>query len=350
MALGNNSEGSGSGQGAEDGEYEDDGNFSSLPAAWEITLFIVTALLIIVVNMFVVLLITRKSSLRTASNLIFVSLAVSDLLMGALGVPLVFAASMDLPDEVLISSALFIKFISFSTMAHILLHTCDRYVYILRALRYEQLLHPRRIYTLLAVTWITTLFASSVRLVWLIGVDFDDDDAEDAMMQKEDNYNICSFTLFFCLPLAVITSVDIHMLCIVHKQSKLISQQNLPSELRKQSTKLLIARKRKAVFTCIIILIVYVLCWLPYFVLAWLQDDFVEPWLLWLIYYIRFISSVCNPWLYTLRKPDLRKAALRWNRKIFPCLRNRNRRQQRNRNSRLVDTVRTGLIDETSPV
>ena len=338
MAAYNNStvppEWSGSGSGD-----DEDLSLDEDVAPWEICVVLLMVIPTVAVNAFVVYLIMRKSSLKTASNLILASLAFSDLLLGALGIPLILACSVILRDSVCSSSAIVITFISFSTVAHIMLHTCDRYIYIMRALRYEELMYPRRAYRILTLTWIITLVASAARLFYSIDFDADTvDDQEEELMeeairQKEHIYSIFSLTCFFCLPLVIITFMDAHMMCVIHRQSKLISQQNLPSELRKQSAKLLIGRKRKAVLTCILILIVYVLCWLPYFVLVWLEQMVKEGTLqiplglFWFVYYVRFMSSVCNPWLYTLRKHDLREAASSWVKNIFPCLRRRQRNQ-----------------------
>ena len=332
----------GSGRGLGPGEeefYYEEG--SILP--WEFAIFATLALLIVVPNLFIVTIITRTHRLRTGTNLIFASLAVSDSLMGMVGIPLVVVASTwSFYKELVLSSAVFINFISLSTMVHILLHTCDRYVYILRALRYEDLMRLERVCAALALTWLISIFAASIRFVWALGYSELDEIALEKAERSEHIYNIVFLVAFFCLPLAVIASMDVHMLCIVHKQSQAIYQHNLHSEQRELTSGRLVARKHKAVLTCVMILLVYFFCWLPYFLSHWILSGWLLPtWAMWLMYNIRLLSSVANPWLYTLRKPDLRRATLRCFRAHFPCKKAEHHARR--------TTAKTEFTEETSP-
>ena len=297
----------------EDGDDDENG-----VVLWEIFVFLLMCVPTVLVNAFVVLLVVTKNTLRTATNLILASLACSDFLMGAVGIPLIPVCSAFREDGTCIASAVFIQFISFSSVVHIMLLTTDRYIYIMCALRYDDLMHRKRACKLLAIIWTTSLIASVVRLFWVVGV-HDEDDVQ-IRNNRERIYHIFFFA-FFCLLFVVISFMDARMMCVVHRQTKLIYQRNLPSNLRRRSANQLIGRKRKAVLTCILILIVYVICWFPYFVLDLMQPlNWLPIWLQWFIYYIRFMSSACNPWFYTLRKQDLRRAALSWLRRTFPCL------------------------------
>ena len=310
-------------------------------SAYESLAFLGAMLLTILSNGFFLQLIIRKRTLRNASNIILAGLAFSDLLMGAVGIPLVFSCNIS-PDSRLlcISSSIFVSFISYSTVVHISLHTYDRYLYLSQALRYTELMPKRRAYRLLAIGWAVTLTASGVKFIWCTGVDEHDDVAVQTMHTITAHYAIFTFVVFFCLPLVAIVFMDVRMMRLVHSSSVLMCTQTRPSDERARSIALATAQSRKSVITCIIVLTVYVVCWFPYFVLEWLDrtaadaDVEVTIVVLWILYYIRFFSSICNPWLYTLRKRDMKKAA---------CSRVRRRQLKRNKRKRKSKETNVGI-------
>lgn len=85
-----------------------------------------------------------------------------------------------------------------------------------------------------------------------------------------------------------------------------------------------VRRRCRSGFTCVILLILFIIFWLPFFILALVQhyfgDQLEAPKEVTItIYYLRLFSSLFNPIIYTLRKPDLKKAARGIYRKVFPC-------------------------------
>lgn len=273
---------------------------------------LVMMVFILVINSGVILLIGCNSHLRKTSNMILASLAVSDLLVGLVGIPLLVTCNSTFSTSICLSSTIFFSFMALSTVSHIVVMTCDRYVYIIWAMRYHNIVNRSRVLAVLGFIWFVSLTAC-VRLSWTWQVNIHTA-AEDMAKEneKEKVYLFIQFTVFFAFPLAVMTVLNTRMLLLLRQQYQRIMKENLPAEYRNSENKFQ-KRQRKVVFICVFLLILYATCWLPYFILDVMQFYATEkvealpkiPSLV--IYYLRLCTPLVNPLLYTLRKPDLKK-------------------------------------------
>jgi len=279
-------------------------SYDTIPA----TVFVV---FILVINGGVFLLITCYSSLRKASNIILASLAVSDFLVGLVGIPLLVTCSSAVHLFLVCNSSItFFKFMALSTVLHIAVMTCDRYIYIMCALRYRDIVVRSRVLIVLGITWIISLGQSLVRLSWTWNVTVDTA-AEDLTLvqEKETIYFVFNIIVFFGIPMILMATLDARMLLLLRRQCKRIARENLPVEFIKHEQKLQ-KRQRRAVLTCVLLLILYVIFWLPYFVLQLFQlyhRQKIPNFLVITIYYLRLCTSLFNPLAYSLRKHDLKR-------------------------------------------
>lgn len=286
---------------------------------------IVLALFILFINAFVVLLIGSSSSLRSTSNIILASLALSDFLMGLVGIPLVVACSSTFASPVCLSANLFSTFNSVSSVLHILVMTFDRYIFIMWALRYREIFNRRRVVAILSAAWLISL-TPLVRLSWTAGklrVETAKEDVKLRMKEKELIFFTFNAAVFFFVPLIAMIVLDTRMLLLLRNQCQRIARENLPAESIKHETKMQ-KRQTKAVITCVLLLSLYVAFWLPSFIVEFLQhyatnDEYGQSHgVIILITYLRFCPALFNPIAYTLRKPDLKRAARKVVYKTFP--------------------------------
>ena len=286
---------------------------------------IVLMVFVLVINCGVVLLISCNSKLRTTSNIILASLAVSDFLVGLVGIPLLVACSSTFLTPVCLSSTIFFTFSSMSTVLHLTIMTCDRYIYIIWALRYHDIVNRCRVLSIVALTWVISL-TSLVRLAWTWNVNMETaiEDLE-LVQEKETTYFLFNFIVFFSIPLVVMTGLDTHMLLLLRHQCQRIVKDNLPSDYVKQEKRMQ-RRQKRVVMICVFLLLLYIFFWMPYFILDLMQYYFSDrimalpPVAQLVIYYLRLCPSLFNPLAYTLRKPDLKKAVKILMYKIFPSL------------------------------
>lgn len=277
---------------------------------------------ILFINGGVIFLIASYSVLQTASNIILASLAVSDFLVGLVGIPLLVACTSTIISPICVSSYTFFSFMAFSTVLHITAMTCDRYIYIIWALRYRDIVHRKRVMIVLGITWFLSLI-SLVRLSWTwnIKIETAPEDLE-RDRQKETILFLFNVIVFFLIPLIIMVVLDTHMLLLLRSQCQRIARENLPTEFVKRERKLQEKRQR-AVLTCVLLLALYVIFWLPYFILEILQQSHnnnVPHMVVFTIYYLRLCTSIFNPLAYTLRKRDLRGKVRHIAYNLFPKL------------------------------
>jgi len=272
---------------------------------------IVLAVFIALFNSLVLFLTTKVRSLRTVTNSILCSLAFSDLLSGLLGIPFYLACSAVQETVVCGFTQMLTKFFSISIVLHLLLVSVDRHVAVIHAIRYRSLVTKRKIFSLLLSVWLTAIFVALIQLSW-IGLDMNVDEGIEETARVIIIYDIICIVLFFLVPLITMISCYITIFLVLRKQLRIIEQNNTPSfrkNVRRSS-----ARERRASVIFVIMISIYIFCWLPYFLLG-LQhlignDFFTLPVSVeyTLFYYPKFLNSLLNPLLYVFCKHDFRQA------------------------------------------
>ena len=301
-----------------------DSSFQTFKFSYDTIPAVIFVIFILVINGGVILLITCHSSLRKASNIILASLAVSDFLVGFVGIPLLVTCSSATHLTLVCNSSItFFEFMALSTVLHIAVMTCDRYIYIMWALRYRDIVRRIRVLIVLAIVWIISLGQSLVRLSWTWNVTVETAQEDFAASRKKETiYFVFNITVFFVIPLILMAALDARMLLLLRRQCQRIARENVPLEFIKHERRLQ-KRQRRAVLTCVMLLILYVIFWLPNFTLQLLmlynQAHFPYELLL-TVYYLRLCTPIFNPLAYTLRKQDLRRRVKSILYNIFPSL------------------------------
>lgn len=298
---------------------------------------IVAAILIIPLNSWVIALVVKKRYLRTVTNIILVSLALSDLCTGAVSIPLYLSCNITMTTGFCTADLIVIIFISVSTVLHILVMTIDRYICIIHALRYQIWVTHRRGRMVIAFIWSASVFTALIQLAWFdLNQDVNDDHGTETGM-KFVVYDIFRLVAFIGIPAAFMAFTYARIFYEVRRQTRNIHKNNTPGwQETQRSTK----QEWKIAAIFLLMLVVFLVCWVPFSLLRVeeiLQADFIELHLSdvarVLIYWMRFCSSFINPCLYILGKPDFRNAT---------GLRRQKERQ-------LSDLTRSSLV-KSSPV
>lgn len=274
---------------------------------------IAIAIPIIAVNCWVISLVCLKRSLRTVTNYILTSLGLSDLCTGMISIPLFLCCNIIQETEICTAAMLFMRFTSTSTVLHILAMTTDRYICIVYALRYMTWVTKRRVLYVIAAIWAISLFVMLVQLEWY---DMNEGVNEEFSPENKKKIIIVDSICFFAfvgLPVMVMAYTYGRILYEVHRQSRNIQRHNTPGW---QETKKSTRQEWKVASVFMVMLLVFIVCWGPFYLLRLervLSSDFfrvtfsvfAQILMLWL----RFVSSLINPCLYILGKPDFRKAS-----------------------------------------
>lgn len=268
------------------------------------TVPVVLAVLIIAANGIGILLFIRNRRLRNTTNTFLVSLAISDLTTGLFAIPFYLVCSAT-QSTLCTTALLFWRFTTTSTVLHLLVVTLDRYVAIVHAIRYHTIVTRSRASLAIFIIWALSLFVSLIQLSLPL-VNHAEDDNTTVI------YLLATLVVFFVLPLIVMIYSYISILNIVRYHEKQIKRQNLPSVLvhRKESV-LDIPAQWKSALVFLVMTIVYVICWFPYFVYMLRDALFPISIPLWaeyvFFYYPRFFTSLANPIFYIVGKHDFRK-------------------------------------------
>lgn len=271
---------------------------------------LVFAFVIIGLNGWVLYLVKTRASLQSNMNLLLCSLALSDFLTGLISIPLHVSCDIVRRTPICVASQLALRFTSVSTVTHLLAITVDRHIGIKHALRYNALVTKTRVVVTTVFIWSSSIFASLIQLAW---IDYKRDDLEeenDDVMKHEIRYDVTSLVLYVAVPFMVMTTLYVDIFLEILRQYRNIKQYSSPgwAETKKRTH-----HEWKAVAIFSIMLLMFVICWLPFFTVRLqhnLGSDFYDLPLVveYVFIYLRFFTSVFNPCIYVFGKRDFRQA------------------------------------------
>ncbi|XP_071965516.1 5-hydroxytryptamine receptor 1A-beta-like [Antedon mediterranea] len=299
---------------------------------------IVAFLLVIVIscifcgNILVLLAIWKESSLQLPQNYLIASLALSDLLLSILVLPISLVSA--LTDDWVLGNTVCNIWISsdvFCCTASILnlcIISLDRYWAITQHVNYMRKRTRKRMITMIIFVWLVALVIS---ITPLLGLRSTESNLKECIITQNKFYTIFSTFGAFFIPMTVMLVVYWRTfrkaMDHIHKQSKFhpISARNSDSSFKKPnsaiksmlcigSTKqsLIIRRERRATKTLCIVTGAFLISWLPFFITALILPfcsscSLPQVWgsvFLWLGY----SNSAVNPIIYTKFNKDFQHA------------------------------------------
>ncbi|KAF3706610.1 Histamine H2 receptor [Channa argus] len=278
-------------------------------------------------NVMVCLAVGLSRRLWRVANCFVVSLAVTDLLLGLLVLPLSATAELR-SSKWPLGGALCNIYISLdimlctSSILTLLAISVDRYLAISAPLSYSRRVTPLRVTLALISIWAWSLAVSFVPIhlgwntadyrVQHLDWSMQDEDKEGRYCQLEWNNNyvpVYTFGLFY-LPLMLMCGMYLCIFRVAREQVRRIRAAT-PSFARTPSTAA-ITREHKATVTLAAVLGAFVICWFPYFTFftymgmkgKTMPPSVPSSVVLWLGYF----NSTLNPILYPALHRDFRKA------------------------------------------
>ncbi|EDO36242.1 predicted protein, partial [Nematostella vectensis] len=250
----------------------------------------------------VLILVVRVKQLRTTTNFLLCSLAVSDLLTGLVSIPLFTSCNILQTLTICIVAENVLRFTSISTVLHLLAITTDRYMAIMHSLRYYNIVTRHRGYWVIACTWIISTSTAFIQLAWNnpSALENTHDEPPESLIQHELRYDFFNLAVFFCIPLLAMVYVNSRIFYEVVRQTKLM-RRNFPGW---QSARETTGREWKAALTFAVMFAVFIACWCPYFLLR-LQQNLGNELMFevsrvggYVIAFLRFLTSLLNPCIY----------------------------------------------------
>ncbi|KAG2469276.1 pyroglutamylated RF-amide peptide receptor [Polypterus senegalus] len=279
-------------------------------------------------NIAVLLLLCRKKALKSTSTFFVCSLALSDLLISLVCIPITFLQHFStnwLAGGFLCKLVPFLQVTAVSTS--ILTMTCiaaERFQGILYPLQLGNIYSPIRATKMLAGVWLSSLAIASP--MWYahkveIKYDFLFDVHYTCCLEvwplpwHRQVYTTVLLVLMFLVPMGtmgILYGKIIHELWCKHRIHDVMFQALPGSEINK------ITRKRKrAVKMMVVVVLLFVICWLPFHLVSVLSDfghlhmNEEQEFLLYAaVQVIGFSNSVCNPVVYAALNENFKKHLL----------------------------------------
>ncbi|XP_041806932.1 trace amine-associated receptor 13c-like [Chelmon rostratus] len=270
-------------------------------------------LLTVVLNLLVIISIYRFRQLHTTTNLLILSLAVTDFLVGFLQMPveiLLFRGCWILGDFICAVNYFLGSLVVNVSVGNMMLISVDRYVAICDPMFYSTKVTLKRVKVWICLCWMFSAFHSS----WLLR-DF---------LKQPGRYNSCygecvvvinyvdgvfDLVVAFSGPIIVIVVLYIRVFVVAVSQARAMYSQNAPVTF--QCSKTVPAKKSelKAARNLGVVVLVFLLCSCPYYCftvaaennLVGASSAISEIWLL-------YLNSCLNPVIYAFVYPWFRKS------------------------------------------
>ncbi len=296
-----------------------------------IVAYIIVFILALIGNSLVVIVITRRRSMRTVINMFILSLAVSDLLIVLFCVPFTLVETITV-DWVL--GPFLCKALNYIAMVAIVVSTLtllvialERHHAICYPLRARMIKNPRRAGYVVAVLWILAMCLVSPLLIVHEVIEHTDT-IEDVIILRK--YQFCqeqwtrksdrqNFTLFLVTLLYVIPLTTMVVLYLRIANQLWVRKAVAPGDMprSKASNACSLRYKKRATKMLIIVVVLFASCWLPYHIVSvfrdftHLLDSGHNRLMLAIVQLVGFSNSFNNPIVYVFLNENFKRNFLR---------------------------------------
>ena len=217
----------------------------------------------------------------------------------------------------------------FASVATLLAITTDRYIFVIRPLRYPLIVTKRRVFTFILGLWLT---ASCIFIIFVIFVTRSDDRTLRSFCDVNESLQQCMISFVAYIPLCLIIILNVGILIVAEKQRRRILAETVGplTSSNKQAGNRIATISRlfhalKAVKTFCIVVAVLAGCVLTPAVAGWViyntscTGSCRQLWFVVFHYELYGINSIVNAFIYGLRHNKYRKAYKRILFKILRC-------------------------------
>ncbi|KAK2814547.1 hypothetical protein Q5P01_000273 [Channa striata] len=267
------------------------------------------SLLTVVLNLLVIISISYFRQLHTPTNLIILSLAVSDFLVGLFVMPFQILVNEPcwLLGEVLCVLFYVVCFITVcASIINMVLISIDRYVAICDPLRYSTRITQKRVRICVLLCWICSVFYSFML--------FDN-------VKQPGRYNSCfgqcvinivgavDIVMNFILPISTIVILYLRVFVVAVSQARAMRSHITAVKLQSSVTVTVKKSELKAARTLGVVVAVFIVCYCPYYCVSLSSYNIIlgSSTNIFIVFLV-FFNSCLNPVIYGLFYPWFRKS------------------------------------------
>lgn len=273
---------------------------------WNRTLTAVLGLIFVSVictgNGLVLVTIYKKATLHSVTNYFLAVLAVGDLFVGVVALPMWITRSLlgisdeEHPLSIWVDSV-YVLSVASSTY-NLCSLSLERYVGVVLPLRYGAIVTNSRCLITAVSVWIISTCVASLRF-----------------LLDEDTFWIAAISTVFFVPAVAISYCYFNILRESSRQMRVIAEQQRPRSLSGLADRI---KNKKAAITVAIIIAIFFVTSLPALAFSLTeiitsgsatceQKTRLESWGTWALF-SAYVNAAVNPWIYTMRKRDFRLA------------------------------------------
>ncbi|XP_028971367.2 trace amine-associated receptor 13c-like [Esox lucius] len=282
---------------------------TSISTSAYITLYIFFSLIsaiIVFLNLLVIISISHFKHLHTATNLLILSLAVSDLLVGLIVIPAITVAIMEpcwILGEYFCALLFFINILcSSSSLGNLVLISIDRYVAVCDPLMYSSKITTTRIMCCIFITWCFCIINDAVSVKTYVNVQVPSRCFEECFFAEGDFLvTILDLVITLVVPFLIILTLYLKIFVVARSQAKKVFSKGAATV---SGVKTVQANKseRKAAKTLGIIVFNYLICWNPLiyiFSICFSSSKLAA----YIITFLPHVNSLINPIIYAFFYP-----------------------------------------------
>ncbi|XP_028398855.1 beta-1 adrenergic receptor-like [Dendronephthya gigantea] len=280
--------------------------------------FILIAIFIILGNMLVLIATWRERSLHQPSKYFIAFLAFGDLLVGLFTIPVdvyILSILIELRFSIPIHFCRFMEWMSIfavtTSICTLTFISFDRYLKISKPLKYKsRMTTSRSVKIIFSIFLISTAFATySATQISTTGLVLCINDSD---TNKSKVFDLVSSILGFSLPAIIIFIMYTLIFLFAHKRNKMLANGELGETINDQNRRTVLRRDMKVIKMLLVVVGVFLLCWGPSFISTlvflyhpwpdWhnnsLSDWYRDLIILFIVYALQFVNSLCNPIIY----------------------------------------------------
>ncbi|XP_050977599.1 trace amine-associated receptor 13c-like [Labeo rohita] len=242
--------------------------------------------------------------LHTPTNLLILSLAVVDMLVGLVVMPIEATRLIETCwyfGDTFCRVFLTVMGLLFSaSLSNMVLIAVDRFVAVCHPLLYPQKITTTKTLTIVSLCWFCSS-AYNIAVVMSVSHKKYACHGECTIMITFD-WTIADLFLSFLIPCTLIITLYLRIFHVAHQQVKVI---NSVVKCGKHITEGSVKKKteRKAALTLGIIVTVYLFCWIPFFILTITANTAMASTTAYVLLWILYINSGLNPLIYAFFYP-----------------------------------------------
>ncbi|XP_071398137.1 trace amine-associated receptor 13c-like [Centroberyx affinis] len=269
------------------------------------------SLITVVLNLLVIISISHFRQLHTPTNLLLLSLAVSDLLVGLLLMPaeIILIESCWFLGDFMCALSSFVAFIiTCASVGNMVLISVDRYVAICDPLRYPTKITKTRVKIFVCLCWVCSAFYSSVLLKDLLTQPGSHNSCYgECVMVSNYIVGVVDLVVTFIAPVTVIIVLYIRVFVVAVSQARAMRSHIVAVTLQRSVTLTTKKSERKAARTLGILVVVFLMCFCPYYYPSLAGQD-TESNGLFFVVWLLYFNSCLNPLIYAFFYPWFRKS------------------------------------------